>query len=594
MKNYAILDMKNNQILNMVVENIETVEVVNPIKGRLIMDDTTGIDQLKYYNGSAWVTMGGYTLPVAGTMLGGVKSGTDISVDASGNVSVLDNSHNHTMSNVTGLDTALQGKSNTDHNHTLASLSEKNYASLDNKPTSFPPSSHGHLISEITNLQTALDSKINISAIGAINGVAPLGNDQKVPSAYLPGYVDDVLEYANLASFPATGTTGILYVALDTNKVYRWSGTVYTEVAASLALGETSATAYRGDRGKAAYDHSLTTGNPHSTTPADIGAMATTHAANSITGFGSSTNAVATSGSGGSSTLVSRQDHVHAHGSHTGDVTSSGMVTTIASNVVTNAKLAQVATSIIKGRATTGTGNVEDLTPTQVRTILNIADGANNYVHPTGDGYQHIPITGTSNFGKVLMAGSTAGSAAWTDVESLPTLLEAVQDIMGSSFANSDSVTFYYNDSSNTVQATVETDEARGLSVQGTGVGLNVGAEFTFGSGNLILQDPYKTQYNRYLAQINTNDATIQIFNTATVGGENSSLTTRDITISEMTVVNGQFVYEICFADIKIINHTLPASSGYQISFYNTGATSGTPKYFELLVERPYCGRTTL
>ena len=48
-----------------------------------------------------------YTLPVAGAFLGGVKSGTDITVDASGNVAVNDDSHNHVISNVDGLQTAL-------------------------------------------------------------------------------------------------------------------------------------------------------------------------------------------------------------------------------------------------------------------------------------------------------------------------------------------------------------------------------------------------------------------------------------------------------------------------------------------------------
>lgn len=38
-----------------------------------------------------------------------------------------------------------------------------------------------------------------------------------------------------------------------------------------LTLGETSSTAYRGDRGKVAYDHSQTTGNPHGTTASDVG-----------------------------------------------------------------------------------------------------------------------------------------------------------------------------------------------------------------------------------------------------------------------------------------------------------------------------------
>jgi len=66
----------------------------------------------------------------------------------------------------------------------------------------------------------------------------------------------DVLKYANQAAFPSTGETGKIYIAIDTNKTYRWGGTGYVEISASLALGETSSTAYRGDRGKTAYDHS--------------------------------------------------------------------------------------------------------------------------------------------------------------------------------------------------------------------------------------------------------------------------------------------------------------------------------------------------
>lgn len=49
-------------------------------------------------------------------------------------------------------------------------------------------------------------------------------------AARLPSYVDDVLEYANLAGFPASGETGKIYVALDTNKTYRWSGSAYVYI----------------------------------------------------------------------------------------------------------------------------------------------------------------------------------------------------------------------------------------------------------------------------------------------------------------------------------------------------------------------------
>jgi hypothetical protein len=92
-----------------------------------------------------------------------------------------------------------------------------------------------------------------------------------VPSSQLPSYVDDVLEFANLASFPATGESGKIYIAIDTNLTYRWGGSSYVVMSSSLALGETPSTAYRGDNGKIAYDHSQITGNPHGTTKADIG-----------------------------------------------------------------------------------------------------------------------------------------------------------------------------------------------------------------------------------------------------------------------------------------------------------------------------------
>jgi hypothetical protein len=79
----------------------------------------------------------------------------------------------------------------------------------------------------------ALALKLSTSLKGASNGLAELDETGKVPSSQLPGFVDDVEEYSNLLSFPEEGSAGKLYVAQDTNKVYRWSGTVYIEIAAS-------------------------------------------------------------------------------------------------------------------------------------------------------------------------------------------------------------------------------------------------------------------------------------------------------------------------------------------------------------------------
>ena len=122
-----------------------------------------------------------------------------------------------------------------------------------------------------TEIDTQLSNKLDTSLKGVANGLAELGSDGKVPSSQLPAYVDDVIEVANFVSLPPIGETGKIYIAIDTNRQYRWSGTQYVEISSSLALGETSSTAYRGDRGKIAFDHSQSTGNPHGTTKTDIG-----------------------------------------------------------------------------------------------------------------------------------------------------------------------------------------------------------------------------------------------------------------------------------------------------------------------------------
>ena len=81
-----------------------------------------------------------------------------------------------------------------------------------------------------TPLANALNLKQNLSEKNIANGYAGLDATGKVLSAQLPSYVDDVVEFANLAAFPVTGETSKIYVALDTNKTYRWSGSTYVEI----------------------------------------------------------------------------------------------------------------------------------------------------------------------------------------------------------------------------------------------------------------------------------------------------------------------------------------------------------------------------
>lgn len=74
---------------------------------------------------------------------------------------------------------------------------------------------------------------VQASTLGAANGVATLDGSGKVPSAQLPSYVDDVLEYSTYSALPAPGEAGKIYVTTDTNYEYRWSGSTYIRLVAS-------------------------------------------------------------------------------------------------------------------------------------------------------------------------------------------------------------------------------------------------------------------------------------------------------------------------------------------------------------------------
>ena len=172
--------------------------------------------------------------------LGLVKGGGDVTI-TNGVITVKDDSHNHVISNVDGLQTALDGK----------------------VPTT--RTVNGHALTGNINLDAGDVGAIAASLKGANNGVAELDGTGKVPSAQLPSFVDDVIEgYLHQGKFykesahttAITGEAGKIYVDLASLKTYRWSGTAFVVISETIALGETSSTAFRGDRGKTAYEHS--------------------------------------------------------------------------------------------------------------------------------------------------------------------------------------------------------------------------------------------------------------------------------------------------------------------------------------------------
>lgn len=103
-------------------------------------------------------------------------------------------------------------------------------------------------VDAINELKTAVDSKQaalgytaeDVAQKGQANGYASLDESGKVPTAQLPSYVDDVIEAADFASLPATGESGKIYVTLDTDNTYRWSGSAYIQIGQSVASADTA------------------------------------------------------------------------------------------------------------------------------------------------------------------------------------------------------------------------------------------------------------------------------------------------------------------------------------------------------------------
>lgn len=105
------------KLLNLIKNKMDTKVDKETGKGLSTNDYTT--DEKTKLSGIE-VEANKYILPVAGETLGGIKSGTGITVDGLGNVSINDDSHNHIISNVDGLQTALDGKAASDHTHNYA------------------------------------------------------------------------------------------------------------------------------------------------------------------------------------------------------------------------------------------------------------------------------------------------------------------------------------------------------------------------------------------------------------------------------------------------------------------------------------------
>lgn len=261
------IDLSKNELQNARIQNLATAPT-SPVDGQMYYDTT--LKTLRVYASGTWkdalYSYGGQTLTADDRAKLNAASLTEFGY----------------LNGVTSaIQTQLNGKASTSHGYhvpTPQTADTRKFLRNDNTWQSLPAASTSETgivqlndnINSTSATQAATANAVKkaydkanhshpylaASLKGAKNGVASLDENGLVPSSQLPSYVDDVLEYDKLASFPKTGESGKIYVAQDSNKTYRWSGTAYVEISASLALGETSSTAYRGDYGKIAYDHS--------------------------------------------------------------------------------------------------------------------------------------------------------------------------------------------------------------------------------------------------------------------------------------------------------------------------------------------------
>ena len=403
----------------------------------------------------------------------------------------------------------INGKSNIGHKHTKSEITDF--------PTSMPPTAHTHDDRYYTEseINTKLNSKLNTSLKGSANGLAELDANGKVPSSQLPSFVDDIIEgYLSGGKFykesahttEITGETGKIYIDLATNKTYRWSGSAFVVVSETLALGETSSTAYRGDRGKIAYDHSQSTHartdatkveksstngnikingtettvythpsgtNPHGTTKSDVGLgnvgnfKAVSTVANQGLTEAEKSNARANIGAGVSSFSGSYNDltnkptiptNTNQLTNGAGYITSSGTAKTISDTLpISKGGTGQTTGENAANALINSLGEGTDTPSDNDYYISQYASGGTT--HRT---YYRRPVSALWNYIKSKLA-TVATSGSYNDLKNKPTIPSVGNGTVTIKQAGASKGTFTMNQSGNTTIELTDNNTWRGI-----------------------------------------------------------------------------------------------------------------------------------
>jgi hypothetical protein len=227
---------------------------------------------------------------------------------------------------------------------------------------------------KVTGLTSALAGKADL--VGGL-----------VPANQLPSFVDDVIEAANAVAFPGTGETGKIYVAIDTGKTYRWSGSAYIELTDSTAIwGQISGTiTNQTDLITHLSTNYATAGHSHSF--ASLTGKPTT-----LTGYGI-TDAYPLSGNPSSFVTTSAADSAYV--ALAGSYSNPAWITAIAQNKVTG------LTSLLAAKADLVNGLVPS---NQLPSFVDDVIEANNFAS----------LPGTGETGKIYITIDTGKTYRWS------------------------------------------------------------------------------------------------------------------------------------------------------------------------------------
>ena len=435
---------------------------------------------------------------------------------------------------------------------------------------------------------------------GAANGVATLDASGIIPTAQLPSYVDDVLEFVNLAGFPATGDTGKIYVAKDTNKTYRWGGTAYvyiTSGAVDSVSGRTGViTLNKADVGLSAVDNTADAGKnvlsaTKLITPRTINNVPFDGSANiTITDTTKENNITA-----GTTVQYFRGDKTW----QTLDKTAAGLANvdntsdlnkpvSTATQTALNLK-ASLTSPTFTGvptapTAASGTNTTQIATTAFVLANSNITPDATTAlkgkIKLTGD------LGGTADLPTTPTALHITGNESWTGIKS--SINNGSTQINGISLTNGGT-----GDSASLVSRVTQTGFGLLIYNQGGGVGTPIGT----GAGPAGIGISQSNTGSGMLIHNSANGVGLQIYNTSS--GRGFSITTSSngpgIFASNTTGSTGISIYSTVLGSGNgIVSNVDGGGTGLAFVGQSVGANTFTVNKFGDIVANSYTGKATL